>query len=81
MPISRWLSGKSGSLEENIETLPPFWRPHINKIDAFKHDCHALVVKLLVCFALAMDLPDRNFFAKAHAEHAGDGNQFRSGLY
>ena len=63
-----------------MDALPPFWRPHQEKIEAFKHACHGLVMELLVCFALAMDLPDRNLFAKAHAENEGDGNQFRCTL-
>ena len=74
---SMWLSGKPGYLNESTEALPPFWRQHLDKVEAFKHTCHGLVRKLLVCFALAMGLPDRDFFAKAHAEDAGNGNQFR----
>lgn len=74
---SMWLSGKPGQLQGSSEALPPFWHQHLGEIDAFKHACHDLVIKLLVCFALALDLPDRNFFAKAHAEDAGNGNQFR----
>ena len=74
---SMWLSGRPGFLAANTGALPPFWRQHIDEIEAFKHSCHGLVVKLLVCFALAMNLPDRNFFAKAHHEDAGNGNQFR----
>ena len=73
-----WLSGKPGSLKENLAALPPFWRSHVEEVEAFKHTCHGLIIKLLVCFALAMNLPDRNFFAKAHAEDAGEGNRFRS---
>ena len=78
---SMWLSGEPGYLASAEEALPPFWRSHISKVEQFKHTCHDLVVRLLVCFALAMDLPDRNFFAKAHAEDAGNGNQFRMLCY
>lgn len=74
---SMWLSGRPGYLTSAAEALPPFWRDHLAKVEEFKHNCHELVIRLLVCFALAMDLPDRNFFAKAHAEDAGNGNQFR----
>lgn len=74
---SMWLSGTPGSLVRNIDALPPFWRKHVEQVEAFKHSCHGLIIQLLICFALAMDLPDRNFFAKAHAEDAGNGNQFR----
>lgn len=74
---SMWLAGRPGQLAQNLDALPPYWHDHIAEVEAFKHACHALVIKLLVCFALAMDLPDRNFFAKAHAETQGDGNQFR----
>lgn len=74
---SMWLSGKPGYLRSVPEALPPFWRKPIEKVETFKHTCHGLMIKLLVCFALAMDLSDRNFFAKAHAEDSGDGNRFR----
>ena len=74
---SMWLAGKPGQLEASLSALPPFWHNRIDKIEAFKHSCHSLVVKLLQCFALAMNLPDRDYFAKAHAEDAGNGNQFR----
>ena len=74
---SMWLSGKPGHLALAPDAMPPFWRQHVEKVEAFKHVCHDLIIKLLVCFAIAMDLPDRNFFANAHAEDAGNGNQFR----
>jgi isopenicillin N synthase-like dioxygenase len=79
---SMWLSGKLGYLKrEGNQALPPYWRDKADKIDAFKHTCHSLTIKLLVCFALALDLPDRNYFAKAHAEDVGEGNQFRMICY
>lgn len=79
---SMWLSGKPGFLAgEGREALPPFWRERVEKVEVFKHHCHGLIIKLLVCFALAMDLPDRDYFAKAHAEEAGDGNRFRMICY
>ena len=78
---SMWLSGRPGYLSESVEALPPYWRQHVDKIEAFKHSCHSLVIKLLRCFALAMDLPDQDYFAKAHAEDAGNGNQFRMLCY
>ncbi|KAL9079363.1 MAG: hypothetical protein Q9157_001750 [Trypethelium eluteriae] len=76
---SMWFSGKPGCLacKEGQEALPPYWRDKVDRIEAFKHICHDLVIKLLVCLALALDLPDRNYFAKAHAEDGGNGNQFR----
>ena len=74
---SMWLSGQPGYLASASNDLPPFWREHVERIESFKHTCHDLIIKLLVCFAIAMDLPDKNFFAKAHAEDAGNGNQFR----
>ena len=74
---SMWLSGRPGFLAGNFDALPPFWRPYAGKVERFKHSCHSLVIELLVCFALAMNLPDRDFFAKAHAEDAGNGNRFR----
>lgn len=76
---SMWLSGKPGFLDsaEGTAALPPFWRNHVETVEHFKHACHTLIIKLLRCFALAMNLPDRDFFATAHAEDAGNGNQFR----
>ncbi|RDW62030.1 clavaminate synthase-like protein [Coleophoma cylindrospora] len=78
--MSMWFGGLPGSLDDK-EALPPFWRAHSEKVEAFKHQCHSLVVKLLVAFAIAMDLPDRNFFADAHGEHVGDGNSLRMLMY
>ena len=80
---SVWFSGLPGTLasKQGQEAMPPYWREKAGKIEAFRHVCHALVIRLLVCFALALDLPDRNYFAKAHAEDAGDGNQFRMLCY
>jgi isopenicillin N synthase-like dioxygenase len=74
---SMWMSGKPRFLAEHADSLPPFWRDHVDRVEAFKHSCFLLVQKLLVCFALAMDLPDRDHFAKAHREDAGKGNRFR----
>jgi isopenicillin N synthase-like dioxygenase len=78
--MSTWFGGPPGSLSDN-EALPPFWHPHSEKLEAFKHKCHGLIIKLLVYFALAMDLPDRNFFADAHPEDAGNGNPLRMIMY
>ncbi|KAF2164098.1 hypothetical protein M409DRAFT_25445 [Zasmidium cellare ATCC 36951] len=79
---SMWLSGKPGFLpSEGRKALPPYWHDKIDTIEGFKHACYDLVSKLLVCFALAMGLEDRNYFAKAHAEDAGNGNQFRMLCY
>ena len=78
---SMWLSGKPGFLEQSLDALPPYWRQHVEEFEKFKHACHSLVIKLLVCFALAMDLPDKAFFAKAHAEDVGNGNRFRMLYY
>lgn len=78
---SMWLSGKPGFLSQSTDSLPPYWRGHIDQVESFKHSCHALIIQLLVCFALAMELPDRNFFADAHAEGAGNGNRFRMICY
>lgn len=75
--MSMWLSGPPGALDADLSSLPPYWHQQTQKIEAFKHECHGLVIKLLVCFALAMDLPDKNYFANAHKEDAGNGNGFR----
>jgi isopenicillin N synthase-like dioxygenase len=79
--MSMWFGGIPGSLTTYKESLPPFWHQHTEKVEAFKHKCHGLIIKLLVCFALAMDLPDRNFFADAHLEDAGNGNALRMLMY
>jgi len=79
--MSMWFGGLPGSLERDPSAFPPFWLTKIQKIEAFKHECHALVLKLLVCFAIAMDLPDSEFFAKAHGEYTGKGNSFRMLMY
>jgi isopenicillin N synthase-like dioxygenase len=78
--MSMWFGGGPGSLSDN-KALPPFWREHTTKIEALKHKCHDLVLKLLVCFAIAMDLPDVNFFSSQHDENAGDGNSLRMIMY
>jgi isopenicillin N synthase-like dioxygenase len=78
--MSMWFGGIPGCLKDN-EALPPFWHDHTDKVEAFKHKCHNLVLKLLTCFALAMDLPDRNFFAAAHQEDSGNGNSLRMIMY
>lgn len=76
---SIWLSGAPGYLasDEGLSALPPYWRDKTAQIELFKHACHGLVTKLLVCFALALGLEDRNYFAKAHAEDAEGGTAFR----
>lgn len=79
--MSMWFGGVPGSLESNSEMLPPFWHQHAQKIEAFKHRCHSLIMKLLECFALALQLPNREFFSNAHREDAGDGNSLRMILY
>jgi isopenicillin N synthase-like dioxygenase len=79
--MSMWFGGLPGSLQKDIEALPPFWHAKIQKIEVFKRECHALVLKLLVCFAIAMDLPDIDFFAKAHRENTGKGNSLRTLMY
>jgi len=80
--MSMWFGGLPGTLNKKGESgLPPFWHEHTEKVEAFKHKCHDLVIKLLVAFALAMDLPGRDFFAKAHQENVGKGNSLRMLMY
>lgn len=79
--MSMWFGGTPGTLGANQDTLPPFWREYTDRIDAFKHKCHDLVIKLLECFALALDLPDPKFFAKAHSESVGNGNSLVMIMY
>lgn len=79
--MSMWFGGTPGALDDNLDMLPPFWHEHTKRLDAFKHKCHDLIIKLLECFALALELPDRQFFAKAHREDVGNGNSLRMILY
>lgn len=79
--MSMWFGGKSGELKDNPQSLPPFWHGYEEKIEGFKHQCHSLILKLLVCFALAMELPDRNFFADKHKDDVGKGNSLRMLMY
>ena len=79
--MSMWFGGKPGALGDNLAMLPPFWRSHTQRVEAFKHQCHNLVIKLLECFALALGLPDHKFFASAHRENAGNGNSLRMIMY
>ncbi|KAK4939898.1 hypothetical protein LTR10_019857 [Elasticomyces elasticus] len=79
--MSMWFGGVPGTLEAEKPTLPPFWRERTQQVENFKHKCHDLVVKLLECFALSLNLPDRKFFSSAHREDAGNGNALRMLMY
>ncbi len=79
--MSMWFGGVPGSLESNADMLPPFWHQHAQKIETFKHQCHSLIISLLECFAMALQLPERDFFSNAHREDVGDGNSLRMILY
>jgi isopenicillin N synthase-like dioxygenase len=79
--MSMWFGGSPGTLAENDAMLPPFWHGHIDKIETFKHQCHELIIKLLECFALALQLPDKTFFTEAHKEDHREGNSLRMILY
>jgi isopenicillin N synthase-like dioxygenase len=65
-----WFGGPPGSLstEQHGNELPLFWREHVEEVREFKNRCHELVLELLVCFAIAMELPDRDFFASKDLE-------------
>lgn len=81
--MSMWFGGPTGALhQEQIQTrLPPFWHEHTEKLEAFKHRCHNLVIQLLECFALALGLSDTGYFAKAHNPAVGKGNSLRMLMY
>lgn len=80
--VSMWFAGIPGALEANQSLLPPYWRGERSKtVERFKAQCHRLVIQILQCFALAMGLEDRNYFAKSHPADAGKGNALRSILY
>lgn len=77
---SMWFSGRPGDLAGKMDCLPPFWRTRVEEVEKFKHECHELIIRLLVCFAIAMDLPS-DYFAKAHEEGGGNGTRFRMICY
>jgi isopenicillin N synthase-like dioxygenase len=81
--MSMWFGGPTGALndERNAKHLPPYWHMHTVKLEAFKLHCHALMLQLLECFALALDLPDAAYFAKAHDPSVAKGNSLRMLIY
>lgn len=79
--MSMWFKGVPGSLDKNREALPPYWREHTRRVDNFKAQCHRLMINVLECFAIAMGLPDKSYFASAHGADAGDGNALRMMMY
>ena len=79
--MSMWFGGVPGALDDNRDALPPFWHSRTQNVEAFKQKCHDLVVKLLECFAIALQLPDRKYFANAHTAEKGNGNSLRMLMY
>lgn len=81
--MSMWFGGPTGALvnNKNTERLPPYWHAHTAKVEAFKLRCHTLVLQLLECFALALDLPDTAYFARAHDPAIAKGNSLRMIMY
>lgn len=79
--MSMWFGGPSGALIKSKEQLPLYWHDHLARLEDFKSDCHKLVLQLLECFALALDLPEPDFFAKAHDPSLGKGNSLRMLFY
>jgi isopenicillin N synthase-like dioxygenase len=81
--MSMWFGGPTGALidEQNAKHLPPYWHAHMAKVEAFKLRCHAFVLQLLECFALALDLTDTAHFAKAHNPAVAKGNSLRMLMY
>ena len=77
--MSMWFGGPTGALndERNAKYLPPYWHTHTAKLEAFKLRCHTLMLQLLECFALALDLPDAAYFAKAHDPSVAKVNSLR----
>jgi isopenicillin N synthase-like dioxygenase len=78
--MSMWFSGLKGDLAGKLD-LAPYWHDYIDKVESFKSKCHDLMLKLLTCFAVAMNLPNRNHFAEAHRDDVGMGDRFRMILY
>ena len=78
--MSMWFGGVPGALVSSTQ-LPPFWLAHAARIESFKRHCHHLVLQLLNCFALALDLPDPDYFASAHSASVGKGNSLRMLMY
>lgn len=79
---SVWFGGIPGALEDDRTSLPPFWQGGCaEKIEALKHKCHQIVIQILQCFAIALRLEDRNYFANSHAADSGNGNALRTIWY
>ena len=76
-----WFGGASGTLDQNTSELPPFWHDHTQEIEAFKHRCHELIIKILQCFATALNVPNSIFPFEAHREDHDEGNAFRMIMY
>ncbi|KAK4960433.1 hypothetical protein LTR10_003329 [Elasticomyces elasticus] len=72
-----YVSGRPGSLDQQIESLPPLWQRHVEQIETFTFLCHALTQKLLVCLGLAINEDDYEALAKEHLENAEGTVQFR----
>ena len=79
--MSMWFKGIPGALDGNHEALPLYWREHTGRVEKFKAQCHALMINVLECFAIALGLPDKSYFASAHAANAGNGNALRMMMY
>jgi isopenicillin N synthase-like dioxygenase len=65
-----FLCGKPGVVARRQELLPPFWRSRISQIERMKTGCHQIVMRILQCFAIALDMDDREEFSKPHARSA-----------
>ena len=79
--MSMWFGGPTAALLREKDHLPTYWHEHVPKVEAFKQRCHDLVIQLLECFALALNLPDPEYFAKAHDPTVGKGNSLRMLMY
>lgn len=76
--MSMWFGGP---LQDHQDDLPTFWRPLVPKVEVFKQKCHHLIIQLLEYFALALGLPDQQYFANAHRETQENVNSLRMLMY
>ena len=59
---SMYFGGARNGYSPSTPSLPPFFYPHIQQLEAFRSTCHQLTIKLLRCFALSFGLAP-NYFA------------------
>jgi len=59
---SMYFGGVRNGYSPSTPSLPQFFYPHIQQLEAFRSTCHQLTIKLLRCFAISFGLAP-NYFA------------------